>query len=79
MKDCQVKADIILLIDGSTPVSAAGQREVGSGFYIRFVFPAIMQLIKSLPISEDNIHLGFVFFGVDNLENTVEKEVFSST
>jgi len=72
--DCKVKADIVLLIDGSGSISNFGKKFVGPGFYLNKVYPAIMQLIKSLPISEDNIHLGFVFFGADNLEKIVEEE-----
>ena len=74
--DCKVKADIVLLIDGSGSISKLGKKLVGSRYYLRKVYPAIMQLIGSLPISEDNIHLGFVFFGADNLEKVVEEEVF---
>ena len=71
-----MKADIVLLIDGSGSISKYGKMFVGSRYYLRKVYPAIMQLIGSLPISEDNIHLGFVFFGADNLEKRVEEEVF---
>uniref|UniRef100_A0A7M5UUT0 Uncharacterized protein n=1 Tax=Clytia hemisphaerica TaxID=252671 RepID=A0A7M5UUT0_9CNID len=73
-KDCLVKADIVLLIDGSGSITNLGKKYVGPQFYLRFVYPAIQKLIKSLPISEDNIHLGFVFFGADNLEKVVEEE-----
>lgn len=72
--ECIIKADIVLLIDGSGSVSTYGIRETGDNdYYKNFVFKMIKQIISLADVSEENVHIGVLFFGSKNIENVINQ------
>ena len=71
---CNVKADIVLLVDGSKSVSAGGRSSTGdSNYYKHFVFEMLKDLINDFDAGDDNVHMGCMFFGNEDITKTINE------
>ena len=68
----------MLLIDGSKSVSNGGRTATGDQSYYRdYVFKMIKEMINDFGVGEnENIHMGAIFFGKENIADTVSEVRF---
>lgn len=74
---CQVKADLLLLVDGSNSIQRSGLKETGDADYYRnFILNGLKFLVSQFNVNRNEVHISILFFGDNNIKST-SKEVSS--
>lgn len=68
-----MRADILLLVDGSKAIQRSGQKATGDNDYYRnVVLEGLKALISQFNVNHNDVHIAILFFGDVNIKNTIQ-------
>lgn len=71
---CKIKADIALLVDGSSSVTKYGRKETKDpDYYKNYVMKALKELVQKFNVNKDEVHIAIVFFGSKDIQKIFNK------
>ena len=72
-----MKADVVLLVDGSISVSLYGFLETGDeDYYRKYLVKALVNLVSEFGISKDLVHMSILFFGDRDIQKKIIDRVY---
>ena len=66
---CQVKADVALIVDGSNSISVLGYQATKQKDYFKeTILAGVKDIIDGFPVSKDETHIALMLFGAETPE-----------
>lgn len=68
-----MKADIVLLVDGSSSIHASGMKVTGdTDYYRNFILSGLKLLASEFNVNKNDVHISILFFGDKKIGQTMK-------